>query len=210
MAVLTGGILGKVRGKVAGVVGAQWKDRNYVREYVKPANPDTAAQQVQRGLMGSTVAFAKLLTGPVFNEYTDRFVSSMSGFNRFIKDNISRFVAEPVYTTIVVTFGKLYFEGALEPVYNSGSKAFDVAFGAGLGNGGLDTDLVYGIGYNVETGIMTFADAEVQRDTGTISIPMSIEIDDETYVWCWACRRDVNNNVTMVSPSACAVAERAA
>ena len=44
MAKIKAGILSKVSGKVAGVVGGTWKGTNYLRELVKPANPNTPLQ----------------------------------------------------------------------------------------------------------------------------------------------------------------------
>ena len=44
MGIIQSGILSPVSGKVAGVVGGKWKDKAYLRAWVKPANPNSAAR----------------------------------------------------------------------------------------------------------------------------------------------------------------------
>lgn len=107
MAKIRSGILGNTRGKVAGVVASQWKDVNYLREYTKPANPRTDAQIVQRTKMSDAVSFCKPLVGPIFNNFTDKFQKSMSGFNAFISQNIILFTPTVDLLAVEVTTGKL-------------------------------------------------------------------------------------------------------
>ena len=169
MAIIRSGVLGNTRGKVSGVVGSQWKDKNYLREYVKPANPKTAAQTVQRNLMAACVEFAKHCVGPVFNTYTDKFQKSMSGFNFFIKQNISQFVAAPDHSLIKLCEGKLHLGTPSVSVYTAGSGDVTVTFPTTLGNNGAADDQVFLAVYNATNGYWSFAAAEVDRSTGTIS-----------------------------------------
>lgn len=173
MAKLRSGILGNIRGKVAGVVGGQWKDVNYLREYVKPANPNTASQIVQRTAMSDVVTFCKTLVGPVFNAYTDKFQKSMSGFNRFIKSNIAIFDGTPDYTAIVVTAGTLYAPSVIAATHYPDDDEVVITWPTTLGNNGAANDAVYGVIYNKDTGLWYFPAAEGQRDTSgmTIDVP---------------------------------------
>lgn len=91
MAKIKAGILSKVSGKVAGVVGGTWKGTNYLRELVKPANPNTPLQQAQRSQMRAVVRCARTLTGDVFKPFLDKFLKNMSGYNWFVKNNIKKF-----------------------------------------------------------------------------------------------------------------------
>lgn len=91
MAKIKAGILSKVSGKVAGVVGATWKGTNYLRELVKPSNPNTALQQAQRSKMSATVKCARNFVGDVFKPYLDKFLKNISGYNWFVKSNIGKF-----------------------------------------------------------------------------------------------------------------------
>jgi hypothetical protein len=202
MARLRSGILGQLRGKVAGVVGGQWKDVNYIREYVKPANPNTTAQQIQRSLMSYAVAFAKLFTGPVFNVYVDKFQKSMSGFNWFIKQNIASFVYPPELDSLLMTTGKLSFAGISTCTRAPGNATINVAFGTGLGSNGLATDRVFACAYDKTLGIAWFAAAEVLRSAASIQVNVSTASSNtDLAVYLWVCRRDTNNNVTIVSQS---------
>lgn len=109
MAKIKAGILSKVSGKVAGVVGGTWKGTNYLRELVKPANPNTPLQQAQRGKMSFVVAVARQLVGDVLNPYLNKFCKTMSGYNWFCKENIKRLAGSPLKfsSAPVLSFGTL-------------------------------------------------------------------------------------------------------
>lgn len=186
MARLRSGILGNTRGKVAGVVGSQWKDKNYIREYVLPANPNTAAQQAQRGKMSDTVNFCKPLVGPVFNSYTDKFQKSMSGFNFFIKRNIAEFDGSPDLSNVKLTEGKLHAPTNVAGAYTNGIADIDVTWDESIGNNGSLTDQMYAAAYNNLTGLWYFAPAEVDRDDETLTIvgPTTAQPSNfEVYLW---------------------------
>ena len=170
MARLRAGILGNLRGKVAGVVGSQWKDKNYIREYVKPANPKTAAQTAHRDKMSRCVAFAKWLVGPIFNAYTDKFQKSMSGFNYFIKQSVLAFVSNPTSTAIFISEGKLSPLLLTTAVYTAGSGACVFTFDKNLGNNGDDGDQVFACVFDKVSGLWYFAGAEVDRSTQEITV----------------------------------------
>lgn len=89
MAKIRAGILSKVQGKVGGVVGATWKGKNYLREHVKPSNPNTPAQQLQRGKMSVAVKGASHFLGGILTRFTNKFVKDMSAYNWFVKQNVA-------------------------------------------------------------------------------------------------------------------------
>lgn len=109
MAKIKAGILSKVSGKVAGVVGGTWKGQNYIRELVKPSNPNTALQQAQRGKMSFVVKLARQLVGDVLNPYLNKFCKTMSGYNWFCRENIGKSAGTPLALTSapVLSFGTL-------------------------------------------------------------------------------------------------------
>lgn len=109
MAKIKAGILSKVSGKVAGVVGGTWKGQNYLRELVKPSNPNTALQQAQRGKMAFTVKLARQLVGDILNPYLNKFCKTMSGYNWFCRENIKKAGGSPLKLTSapVLSFGTL-------------------------------------------------------------------------------------------------------
>lgn len=189
MARLRSGILGNIRGKVAGVVGSQWKDQNVLREFVKPANPNTAAQQAQRSLMSGCVAFCKALVGPVFNAYTDKFQKSMSGFNFFIKRSIVEFDGSPVYANLKLTEGKLYLGGITAAPYQDGVDQIQFTYSTAVGNNGAADDKIYAAVYHVPTELWYFAAAEVTRSAGTINVDVPDGMTGTDFeCWLWAAQ----------------------
>lgn len=209
MARLRAGILGNVRGKVAGVVGSQWKDKNYIREYVKPANPRTAAQVTHRQKMGRCVSYAKWLVGPIFNAYTDKFQKSMSGFNYFIKQNILAFTAAPPYENLFISEGKLSSVIVTAGVYTTGSGACVIGFTENLGNNGSGDDQCFAAVYDKTSKLWYFAAAEVDRDTETITVTCDTGITP-TDLFCYVLAAQyVGTLVKMISNSDAVIGEAA-
>jgi hypothetical protein len=201
MAKIRSGILGNLRGKVSGVVGSQWKDVNYLREYVKPANPNTAAQQVQRTKMSDAVTFCKPLVGPVFNAYTDKFQKSMSGFNRFIKSNIAVFDGTPDLPVVKLTEGSLFPLATFAATYNTADGEVLLSWDKAIGNNGDILDHTYAVVYHEPSGLWYFAPEEELRDdeADLISLPAGLTATDVS-VWTWAARV-VGSVVTLISDS---------
>jgi hypothetical protein len=185
MGKLRSGILGHLSGKVAGVVGSRWKDQSTLREYVMPANPNTAPQQAQRSLMRGAVGFGKSLTGQVFNPYVDKFQKSMSGFNYFISQNIAHMNDPDPFPLIRVTWGKLW--GITPLSANKHLTNLTVSWSAGsLGNNGKPTDKVYAAVIDLSTGIWYFPAAEIARSVGVITIVVptgAIGAGLPLYIW---------------------------
>ena len=173
MGKLTSGILGNISGKVAGVVGGTWKDRNYLRSYVIPANPNTAAQQAQRSRLARAVEFAKALVGPVFNGFVDPFQKSMSGFNYFIKTNIACFTDPPLLEAIEITSGKLWLPAITAATLNPAADTVTITHPTTLGNNGSATDQIYGAVYHADTHLWDFSAAPVARSEGSVEVPVS-------------------------------------
>lgn len=77
------------------IVYGSWKGIDVAREYVVPANPNSAAQSTQRGKMTSAVAewhdTTNVLTATdkeAWNRYAGVFKPARSGFNQFCKELI--------------------------------------------------------------------------------------------------------------------------
>ena len=108
MAKIKSGILSKVQGKVAGVVGATWKGQNYLRELVKPGNPNTPAQQLQRGKMSVAVKASRTFLAPVLSPFVGKFVKNMSAYNWFVKQNIATSAsADTEIKDLMLSFGSM-------------------------------------------------------------------------------------------------------
>ena len=108
MAKIKSGILSKVQGKVAGVVGATWKGQNYLRELVKPGNPNTPAQQLPRGKMSVAVKASRTFLAPVLSPFVGKFVKNMSAYNWFVKQNIATSASEDTkIKDLMLSFGSM-------------------------------------------------------------------------------------------------------
>lgn len=197
MAIQRSGLLGRFSGKIGGAVGAHWKDKAYSREYVIPTNPNTSAQQTQRSKFQLAVAFAKPLVGQVFQPYQDRFEKSMSGFNRFMANNISVFTQPIDYSGILLVSGPLFPVDFLVCQYST--DTVHATWNEDLlGNNGALTDHVYACVFDIVSGIWYFASAEVTRDDETISVPCVTGLNAANLrCWMWAAQYSI------LSPELC-------
>lgn len=94
MGIIKQGILGGFSGKVGSVVGTSWKGRAVMKAMpLSVANPRTAGQVAQRSKMTGCVEFAKSLLGTSILDLDNPFAGSISGYNRFVKRNISAFTS---------------------------------------------------------------------------------------------------------------------
>jgi hypothetical protein len=197
MAVLSNGILGNVRQKVGGVVGSQWKNRNTLRAYSKPANPNTVSQQAQRGKMSLAVAYIKPIVGTVLNVYADKFEREMSAFNRFIKNNIAKFVDPIDYSTMALFTGKIAPLTLEACIYDGGTDTATFNWSSDLGTNGSLTDFVMAIVYNKDNGQWYYASANVQRTLETIDVlvPGAVYSNLIGYIWLY---RENAGTITMI------------
>lgn len=82
-----------------------WKGIDDVRIYVKPANPNTAGQQTQRGYFDTAVGLWHSVAFNVadktaFNLWAAQAAMAMSGFNRFVKAVVDCLVAGSAWESI--------------------------------------------------------------------------------------------------------------
>ena len=82
------------------LVFGTWKGLDVAREYVIPANPQTAAQTTQRGYLGDAVDAwhdaTNVLTATdksAWNRFAGALSSAMSGFNAFTRYYVNELVA---------------------------------------------------------------------------------------------------------------------
>jgi hypothetical protein len=165
MGVILQGILGGFSGKVGPVVGGKWKDVDYMRSYVTPANPNTVGQQAQRTKFASAVSFAREILSTVLQPFWDPFYSNMSGFNAWISDNINLLDGSNLLTASAVMA-----KGTLEPLqsmtalYNTvNGQVTTTGDGTCYGNG-LATDDVYIVMYDKTSGNLACVKSAEARD----------------------------------------------
>lgn len=201
MAKIRSGILGNTRGKVSGVVASQWKDVNYIREFVKPANPNTVAQQAQRSKMSLAVNYIRPIIGTILNVYMDKFFKSMSAYNGFIRDNIAKFVAPINMLTITITTGKLFTPVQAGAEVTDATGAIVIDFSTSLGSNGLGSDGVFAAVYDVTLNRWRTASAEADRSVGEQDVAMGYDTTGNVlYSYIFAVQR-VGTTISIVSDS---------
>lgn len=202
MGKIINGILGPVSGKIAGVVGGGWKGINYLRAFVIPANPNTAAQQVQRGKFSRCVDWCKILVGPIFNVYTDKFQKKQSGFNFFIKRNIAEFLDPPAFENLKITEGKLYFGNVVNQTATFATDVVHVEWDVDKGSNGLDSDKIFGLAYNETQNLYAFFPAEEVRSDGGVGLDLTLQMDesDEIQIYVFAAKY-LDTVLTLISNS---------
>lgn len=71
------------------IVFAKWKGRDYVRQYVIPANPRSLAQQFQRGILGSLSKWWAAIPTAMQDDWQDLAdLGNYSKFNAYTKYNL--------------------------------------------------------------------------------------------------------------------------
>lgn len=110
MGVIKRGILGGFSGKVGNIVGGSWKGIGYMRSLpLSVANPNTAGQAAQRGKFSGSVTFARQILGSIIQVFWNPIAAGMSGYNRFMSENIESFDSSGVLVpaTLKMTVGPL-------------------------------------------------------------------------------------------------------
>ena len=84
MAIITGGLHGRARGNVDGIIYGAARTRTgkvvTAREYVMPANPQTAKQVAQRTAFSCSLYSTRHLTSAVWKEDFNRAIGQLPGF----------------------------------------------------------------------------------------------------------------------------------
>lgn len=172
MAVINNGILGGLAGKVGPVIGSKWKGIDYVKAYVKPANPNTSAQQVQRARMSSCVQLAQSLASSIVTLFFSPFAVKMSGYNKFVKANVMHLAASTYYLTTdnVMSEGNLQSAAISAAALAAGEVT--ITFSTSVVGNGLATDIIDCMVINKETyQAYTNFDFSLRSDgTGTVTV----------------------------------------
>jgi len=163
----TNGLFGKVSGKVAQLVFATWKGIEYVRLYVIPANPNTAAQQLVRLKFIGAVRFAKSILGSVLQPFVDPFLKAVSAYAHQVGRCMTAWAAGIDWQAFFIT------EGTLEstPITGATLAGTDVTItwdSTVLGNG-APTDVAGAVVYDIVNGV-SFFNATATRTDGTVAV----------------------------------------
>ena len=168
MAKYQGSIYGSISGQQLGSVGSRWKGIDYIRQYVIPNNPKTAAQTLQRTIFSNVCGFLRKLVSSVLNPYWLPAPKKMSAFNAAMALNVplqEGAVFNPML--IKVTQGSLYNPGfAVAPTKQP--TMLQISWNTNLVGDALATDVFHAAVY--DTLADTFRYATAARSVGTIEI----------------------------------------
>lgn len=172
--VILQGILGPFSGKVGPIVGASWKGIDYMKGYVIPANPNTSAQQTQRGKMTQAVINARQVLSTLIADYWNPFSVKMSGFNAFVSELLLTFTGANVFAlNTKVAKGTLTPILSLAGTYTTGTGVLNCTWVDNIVGDALGTDTVVLVVYDrIAKSIIGYQDSGTLRsaEAGSITV----------------------------------------
>jgi len=184
MAKLLNGILGKAHNKVGNVIASSWKGINYVREYVIPKNPDTVAQQLQRGYVREQGHVAASMTSTVCQKFWDPIARNMSGFNLMMQGGLIAAKAGKELKETVRSIGRNEPTTVLSATYSDSTGDMTPTWDAVCMSNGLSTDKALIICYDRKNRISFVSDGAATRVSGTLAVAIGADRDADDLV-CW-------------------------
>lgn len=167
MGILQNGILGPVIGKVGPVVGSTWKGRNTVRKYSIPANPNSTAQQAQRGLFAAVVAFARLILTSVIHPFWASVDSSIGAYAAFLSANLNSMTGATSYDKLITGKGNL--ESVLIDTATYATGDVTIIWDGTVNGNGDANDTAFGVVYDVANDV-AFTGTGAVRSEETLSV----------------------------------------
>lgn len=146
MAIQEGGLFGRVRGNVGGVVFGAARGRTgklvTAREKVAPSNPQTSAQVLQRGIFACSLYATRYLTASLWQDYFNRSIGQLPGYQSMMSILLNNTDASKDFNTPADTpLGDLHFPATFSLVTGAGAtKTVDLTFNTDNGINGTATD----------------------------------------------------------------------
>jgi hypothetical protein len=191
MAIVTGGILGRVKGKTGGIVFSSARSRggkvNTVREFVNPSNPQTPDQQAQRGLFKRALVIVKGFGPDQYAVDFNRAVQQLPGFQAMMSILLHNNDGAGLFTAPGDTpLGDLYYPATVTAVAGPGLGEITLTWSTELGSNGTANDIVKAACYAVspETAVQYLSVLSgVVRSDGAVGIGLSPLTVSTVYVW---------------------------
>jgi hypothetical protein len=148
MARLEGGIFSRPRGKTGGVVfgAARTREGKMVtsRLLVSPSNPNTAAQQAQRGIFKYALWLVRTIGSAIYRVDWNRAISQLPGFQSLMSVFMNNLTSAGQMSLAIetVNLGTLDVPDALAVSTGSASGELDVTWGATVVTGSASDTLV--------------------------------------------------------------------
>jgi len=170
MGKIPAGIMGGVKGKVGGVIGAVWHGISYIKTYVVPTNPNTPAQQTQRSKMVPTVLLGKIFLTTIIHPFWNPFASGMGGFHLFTRENLLNITNPADLSQIIMTKGDLLpiRQQGIPPGYYNLTNGLFRCYWNDIGGSGYDPNQLIGV-----------AVYDMMNATGFVSVTPTVRAEEE-------------------------------
>jgi len=199
MARIKQGILGGFSGRVAGIVGSSWKGIAVMKSLpLSVANPKTAGQVAQRTKFSNTVAFAGYILSTVIKPLWDRFASQMSGYNDFVKTNLSLFATwkPSVAASLIISKGKMAATAIVTALLTAADETITLEWVDDSGEGfKLATDIAYVVVVNETQEVIEGFETAAIRSDGTVDVLMAADTVALDVVNCYLAFKRADGTV---------------
>lgn len=146
MGKLQGGILGIMTGKVGGVVGSTWKDKNTLRSYRSSiAVNNTAKAVASKTIFAECVARAIQINGVIGRDLWQRFEKSQSGYNALVAQFRSAYSVDNQFlpNLLILSKGKIEETPIVSPSINATTKDIKITWNTATTGYQLPSDIPY-------------------------------------------------------------------
>lgn len=184
MSILEGGLFSNPRGKTGGVVFGAARTRTgkkvTSRLLVPPSNPNTAAQQTQRGKFAEALAIVRLIGSGIYQSDFNRSIGQLPGFQSMTSIYLNSMDAVSSLGTIPpINLGSLHKPATYTADTPPSSKVVKVDWSTELGINGHANDIVHLLSVEQDKAASPLErDVKVQatevRSDGTASITMQL------------------------------------
>ena len=177
MGKLQGGILGIMTGKVGGVVGSTWKDKNTLRSYRSSiAVNNTAKAVASKNIFAECVAKAIQINGVIGRDLWQRFEKSQSGYNALVAQFRSAYNSSNVFgpENLILSKGKIEEAPIVSASINAVNKDITITWDTATSGYQLSSDIPYVVIMSVDNVMLKAFNGDdllSRRSDGEIVIP---------------------------------------
>lgn len=177
MGKLQGGILGIMTGKVGGVVGSTWKDKNTLRSYRSSiAVNNTAKAVASKTVFAECVEKAIQINGVIGRDLWQRFEKSQSGYNALVAQFRSAYLGNNVFTpnALILSKGKIEETPIQSASINATTKDITITWNTATTGYQLSSDIPYVVIMSTDYQVLKAYNGDdllTRRSDGEIVIP---------------------------------------
>jgi len=177
MGKLQGGILGIMTGKVGGVVGSTWKDKNTLRAYRSSiAVNNTAKAVASKTIFAECVAKAIQINGVIGRDLWQRFEKSQSGYNALVAQFRAAYNSSDIFVPadVILSKGKIEETPIVSATINAVSKDITITWNTATTGYQLASDVPYVVIMSIDYLVLKAYngdDLSTKRSDGSITIP---------------------------------------